>query len=141
MSYLAADHDRLGAMLADVCSEMEAGRPETAAERYAAFDSGLTRHIRIEEELVFPFFELRSGLSGGPTAVMREEHRIIQNALGLIREALAARDERAFRAGMNALGDVLPEHREREERVLYPITDRMLSASERDVFVQWLKQE
>ena len=141
MSYLAADHDRLGGMLADVCREMEAGRPETAAERYAAFDSALTRHIRIEEELVFPFFEMRSGLSGGPTTVMREEHRTIQHALGLIREALAARDERAFRAGMSALGDVLPEHREREERILYPMTDRMLSASERDIFVQRLKQE
>lgn len=140
-AYLTADHDRLRAILAEVFQELDAGRPETASERFAEFHHVLTRHIRIEEELVFPFFDLRSGMSGGPTAVMRDEHRAIEHALTRMDTALAASDEGGFRAGVDELRQVLGDHNEREERVLYPMTDRMLSDAERAVFVQRLRKE
>lgn len=140
-AYLAADHDRLDAILEDVCRELEGSRPETASERFAEFHRRLARHIRIEEELVFPFFDLRSGISGGPTAVMREEHRAIEQTLARMDSSLSAGDAGGFRAGVNELRQVLGDHNEREERVLYPMTDRMLSDGERPVFVERLRKE
>lgn len=140
-TYLAADHDRLDAILVEVCHEIEGGRAAAASARFGDFHRGLRRHIRIEEELVFPFFDLRSGMSGGPTAVMREEHRAIEQALVRMDAALVAGDDEAFRAGVVELRQVLGDHNEREERVLYPMTDRMLSDSERVVFVQRLRNE
>jgi hemerythrin-like domain-containing protein len=140
-TYLAADHDRLDAILAEVCQELDGGRAGVASVRFGDFHRGLRRHIRIEEELVFPFFDLRSGMSGGPTAVMREEHRTIEQALVRMDKALAAGDDEAFRAGVGDLRQVLGDHNEREERVLYPMTDRMLSDGERAVFVQRLMKE
>jgi hemerythrin superfamily protein len=72
---------------------------------------------------------------------MRDEHRAIEQALVRMDAALAAGDDEAFRAGVGDLRQVLGDHNEREERVLYPMTDRMLSDGERAVFVQRLRKE
>jgi hemerythrin-like domain-containing protein len=133
--YLSWDHDRLDAIVADVERKVNEGRVAEASQGYEEFDRGLRRHIRIEEELLFPLFEARTGVVSGPTAVMRSEHREIERAIGLMRDALGRQDAEAFRDGLRFLRAVLPEHNAKEEHVLYPTTDRLLSAPERVAFV------
>ena len=72
-AYLGWDHDRLDETLCSVSSAVESGDFAGAAARYEEFELGLLRHVRIEEELLFPVFEARSGFMNGPTAVMRDE--------------------------------------------------------------------
>lgn len=139
--YLSWDHDRLEAVLADVARGVEAGLLGEARERYRGFDEGLSRHIRIEEELLFPLFEARTGMVGGPTAVMREEHREIQRALGIMRDGLEQADADGFREGLGFLRQTLPDHNAKEEHILYPTTDRSLSDAERSAFVSRLQGE
>ena len=80
---LAWDHDRLDALLSRIFDERAAGRLEDARRLWPEFERGLERHIRFEEELLFPVFEEKAGLSPnqGPTAVMRAEHRQIEMLL------------------------------------------------------------
>ena len=48
-------------------------------ECFEKFKFGLHRHIAWEEEILFPLFEEKTGMTdGGPTFVMREEHRQIK---------------------------------------------------------------
>jgi regulator of cell morphogenesis and NO signaling len=49
--------------------------PENAIKNFEEFKAGLEQHIVWEEEILFPSFEQKFGLPGGPTEVMRWEHR------------------------------------------------------------------
>ena len=75
--FLEWDHDRLDGLLDDTRRLLGSGRPEDAAARFTEFRDGLQRHIRMEEEVLFPAFELATGMShGGPTGQMRLERPI-----------------------------------------------------------------
>lgn len=53
-----------------------------AKEYFKKFKFGLQRHIVWEEEILYPLFEKKTGMrDGGPTFVMREEHRQIKDLL------------------------------------------------------------
>lgn len=140
-TYLSWDHDRLEAILEAVSRGVEDRRMAEARETYRGFDDGLNRHIRIEEELLFPLFEARTGIADGPTAVMRSEHREIQKALDIMRDGLAREDGETFREGLRFLHSVLPDHNAKEEHVLYPTMDRLFSESERSAFAARLQRE
>jgi hemerythrin-like domain-containing protein len=133
--YLSSDHHRLDGLLAEVEREVARGSFERARELFVAFEAGLDRHIRLEEELLFPLFEARVGILSGPTVVLRMEHRQIRVAAGMMRDGLAVGEAARFRDGRRWLDDVLPQHDSKEEHILYPMTDRFLSARERAVFV------
>jgi iron-sulfur cluster repair protein YtfE (RIC family) len=130
--YLSWDHDRLDGLLAEVTRRVEIGLFSQAASIFAAFDSGLRRHIRIEEEILFPLFETRTGMrSAGPTVVMRAEHRLIEAELLRMRQALDIGDSAEYGTGLAVLHGVLGPHDLKEEQVLYPTVDDMLGAGER----------
>ena len=132
---LAWDHDRLDALEAAAFLALSHGDVPTAAARYAEFACGLERHIGFEEEVLFPVFEARAGLEPtfGPTAVMREEHAEIRYLLRSIGEAIGTGgDSIPLRRRFH---EVIGEHNEKEEVILYPGTDRMLSPRESDELV------
>lgn len=133
--YLAWDHDRLDRLFADTIDAFEQSSIGAARERFGEFACGLERHIRIEEDILFPLFEMRVP-SAGPTEVMRLEHVEIRRALEDISSALACEDGQAFDAGVEALVGVLEEHNMKEERVLYPLLDRWSSAADRAELVR-----
>lgn len=129
---LGFDHDRLDAILAEARRAWEGGDLAAAQEGYGAFAVGLARHIRAEEELLFPAFEAVSGMppNTGPTMVMRMEHRDLERALAAIREALEA-GAPSEPPEMRDLLRLLESHNRKEEYVLYPATDGRLAAEER----------
>jgi regulator of cell morphogenesis and NO signaling len=129
---LEEEHHRL-TTLCDQAFEAEAqGRHCEALESFGAFRHGLLRHIRVEEDLLFPVFEIRAGLpAAGPTATMRAEHRDIRLVLADLALAL---DQRRATAGAlkRALDCLLSDHNRKEEAVLYPVLDRLLTPAESD---------
>ena len=140
-AYLGWDHDRLDEELCSVSSAVESGDFAEAAARYESFELGLLRHVRIEEELLFPVFEARSGFMNGPTAVMRDEHRQVRTALGIMRRGLHRGDGGAYGDGLRFLEYVLPDHNAKEEHILYPTLDRLLRPAEREMLVERLQRE
>ena len=143
--YLSWDHDRLDERLEGVQADVRAGNWHAAQLGLSEFSVGLLRHIQLEEELLFPAFERLAGMprDQGPTAVMREEHAEIRDALGTLCEAVgrAARGElegarTRFEHGVKALLDVLGEHNLKEEQVLYPTVDSLLGEADRDTLVR-----
>ncbi|MCC7540238.1 MAG: hemerythrin domain-containing protein [Deltaproteobacteria bacterium] len=133
---LEDDHRRLDAMAAEMIVK-GAEDPAVALTLGHDFVYGLRRHIRIEEELLFPIFDARSGMQGqGPTQVMRAEHRMIERELDRIVkgvEAHARGDAGAWRDVVEAVGEmegVLGPHNMKEERILYPMIDRFVAGPE-----------
>ncbi len=134
---LAWDHDRLDTLEQEAFAARARGDYATAADIYRTFTLGLRRHIGFEEAVLFPEFEDRTGLfaNAGPTAVMRIEHREIEAHLTEIEGTIGdpAADPDTPRRAMHL---VLGEHNLKEERILYPGTDRVLSEAERDDLVR-----
>jgi iron-sulfur cluster repair protein YtfE (RIC family) len=140
-TYLSWDHDRLNALLVEVTAEVDAGRLEEARLAYRRWEQGFTRHLRIEEELLFPLFEARAGIVAGPTETMREEHREARRAVATMREGLGRRDVEVFREALQFLRSILPGHMSKEERLLYPATDGLLTEAQRQAVSERLQRE
>jgi hemerythrin-like domain-containing protein len=139
--YLSWDHDRLDGILSEATRHVEQGDLGQARSLFVSFEEGLRRHIRIEEELLFPLFESRTGMRNGPTAVMRAEHRLIEAELARMRQGLDAGDASEYASGLATLHGVLGPHNAKEEQVLYPTTDDMLDLLERRDIVDGMTRQ
>lgn len=138
-AYLAWDHDRLDALLAGYRESIQAGRGKEARDLFSEFRTGLLRHIRMEEKVLFPAFEQATGMGQqGPTAMMRQEHLEIQRLLEEM--ILNLSDPRGKGEELEDLHrrllHVLAEHNAKEEHVVYPLTDRHLLAQDRDALIR-----
>jgi iron-sulfur cluster repair protein YtfE (RIC family) len=122
--YLGDDHRRLDAILKAVGTLVEAASFDEAASRFAEFSGGLSRHIDVEEQVLFPAFEQAMGRASGPTAVMRAEHVEIRQRMQRLEAALGTRDGNGARDAVDQLEAILGEHNLKEERILYPGCDR-----------------
>lgn len=100
---------------------------------------GLQRHIVWEEDVLFPKWEENSGMAeGGPTQVMRTEHRIIGDCLEAIHQKVQANNPDSDLEEQR-LVDVLKSHNMKEERILYPSIDQVISDQERAELYQAMK--
>ena len=125
------DHRRLDSLLRQF-ETLRKGDGPAVESVYTEFKAGLERHIRWEEEILFPIFEAKTGLRhGGPTEVMRFEHRQIQRLLAEI-DGKLARQEPSLESDVSALLGLLATHNHKEEHILYPAIDGLLSAPEHD---------
>ncbi len=129
--YFETDHDRLDDLFKNFQELKRTDYPK-AKEFFKACKTGLQRHIIWEEELLFPMFEDKSGIhEGGPTHVMRLEHRQIKAALEALHEKVRRQDPESD-AEEDQLLATLFMHNQKEERILYPMIDRAVSTEERE---------
>ncbi len=125
----AEDHDRLDRLL-ETYRQLKRVDFARAKEAFREFKFGLQRHILWEENILFPLFEEKTGMRDrGPTFVMRAEHREIGKRLEALHDKVRAHDLDSDREEL-VLVETLFAHNHKEENVLYPAIDRLLSAEE-----------
>lgn len=90
----------------------------------------LETHFASEEELLFPAFEAATGMTSGPTEVMRGEHRQMRDLLAQMQAAVASRDSDAFGGAAETLLILMQQHNMKEENILYPMCDNALGSSD-----------
>ncbi|HUG52944.1 MAG TPA: hemerythrin domain-containing protein, partial [Vicinamibacteria bacterium] len=130
------DHRRLDALLGAAFAARSAGCLAEARRVFAAFAHGLRRHSDVEEQLLLPEFEERSGMTGphGPSVVMRAEHRAVAAILRVMEEEIG--DPQApVELSLAELRGILHDHDLKEEIVVYPALDRLLDAEASDEMV------
>ena len=125
------DHDRLDELF-KTFQQLKRSDFAKAKEAFKDFKFGLQRHIVWEEDLLFPLWEEKTGMSeGGPTFVMRSEHRQIGQQLEAIHDKVAEQNPDSDQEEQ-ALLNLLGSHNMKEERVLYPSIDQVTSEEERE---------
>jgi iron-sulfur cluster repair protein YtfE (RIC family) len=129
--YLSWDHDVQEDQLMDARDAVDAGDASGALAHFDGYQRRLTRHMRLEERVLFPLIESLTPHVASAVAEMRLEHTHVVRMLLAARTALAAGDAEEFRRAFDALGLVLLAHEAREERLVYPILDRSLSPEQR----------
>ena len=108
----------------------------TAERDCKAFLQQINQHIEAEENLLFPAFEDKTGMVGGPTHVMRMEHAQLRELFGEMLAAIAATDAEDYLRNADLVAALLHEHNMKEENILYPMLDNLLGAEATGLLAQ-----
>ncbi len=92
-----------------------------------ALRAAIEAHFDAEEQTLFPRFEAATGMTGGPTQVMRGEHVEMRNGLAAMEQALADEDRDEFAGEAETLLILMQQHNMKEENILYPMCDSHLA--------------
>ncbi len=135
--FMECDHARLHSIFPDVARLLGAGSFQESAHRFAEGACGLGRHIDAEERVLFPAFEEATGITSGPTVVMRAEHLEIRRLMDATRAALGLPDADKSSEALRQLVGAVSAHSAKEVQVLYPLTDNAIGGErERDDLVR-----
>jgi iron-sulfur cluster repair protein YtfE (RIC family) len=134
---LTADHRRCDRLLGLAEAATSVADWELVACETQGFARSLERHLRFEEETLFPALEAAEPMAAGPTGVMRMEHRQIRQTLGDLLAASEARDEDNCLGLFETLHLVIQQHNAKEEAILYPMADRALAAEARGLLASF----
>jgi len=127
-AFFVQDHRDCDARWAELEQLLDHEDIDAARQVWRTFNDGMRRHMAMEEDILFPAFDARSGMGGGgPTAVMRMEH---QQMRGLLDQIAAVMDSGELEDALD-LGDTLlmliQQHNIKEEGMLYPMAENMLA--------------
>lgn len=120
-------HKHCDDLFADAEAVVGAGEWDRAGPVLDLFREELEKHFRTEEETLFPAFETATGMSGGPTQMMRIEHAQMRGLLGQMADAMHGRDASGFAGAAETLLILMQQHNMKEENILYPMCDRSLA--------------
>ena len=130
--FLTADHRRCDGLFEAAMQAAESGDWDNCRRQFDAFRVALRDHMAAEEQVLFPAFEAATGMSAGPTRVMRYEHQQMQELLEGLHAALAARDARRLADCAKPFNALMAAHSAKEENILYPLCDDTLPAAVSD---------
>lgn len=121
VSHLIHEHQDCNAKLTVAEAAMQRLDWPLARDAFGQAEALLLSHFRQEEAVLFPAFESATGMTQGPTKVMRDEHAVIRDLLENCRSQLQANDSEGFLAELDTLVILLQQHHVKEENVLYPM--------------------
>ncbi len=125
--FMTHKHRECDHLLANAEEAVENGDFDAALERYIAFKDETLKHFDMEEEYLFPEFEARTGMTQGPTQVMRMEHSQAKSLFEKMDEAYNAKDkERIYGLG-ESMNILLQQHNAKEEQMLYTMMQQHLN--------------
>ena len=126
--FFTADHRHCDDLWAAVETAVEQGQ-EAAKAAFDDFYATTRMHLDLEEQVLFPAFEQATGMSEGPTTVMRMEHEQMRALLEQVATAVATGDlEEAVDQG-DTLLMLTQQHDQKEEAMLYPMAEQALGGS------------
>ena len=82
----------------------------------------------MEERVMFLEFETKTGITQGPTAMMRQEHIQMRALMNQMCEAIEDNKKDKFFGLTETLMILLQQHNMKEEQMLYPMAQQHLSA-------------
>jgi hemerythrin-like domain-containing protein len=120
------EHRECDTLFAAAEEAIALGEWEVANEKFLNFANETLRHFKEEEEGLFPAFENHTGMTQGPTQVMRYEHEQVKGLIGNIAEAIEKNDKDAALSIAESMMILLQQHNMKEEQMLYAMCDRQL---------------
>lgn len=121
--YMNRHHRHCDDILARAGKSAAAGDWAGLERDFGTFLREIERHIEAEETLLFPAFEEKTGMAGGPAAVMRAEHREMREIFARMRAASEGKDGTLYLGVSGNLLSLLEQHNMKKERMLYPMID------------------
>jgi iron-sulfur cluster repair protein YtfE (RIC family) len=137
--YLTDDHTHCDDLFATAENAAGAAAWPTAQTAMTALHAAVTGHLQREEEILFPAFETASGMSSGPTQVMRMEHTEMRDTLNAMAACVTQHDSAQFLGLSETLLMLMRQHNLKEEQILYPMCAQIL-AGQADALIAQMQQ-
>ncbi|MBF0351865.1 MAG: hemerythrin domain-containing protein [SAR324 cluster bacterium] len=124
------EHELCDKFYAEGESALLEGKWDAGEQDLRSFEISMRRHFNMEEDVLFPAFEAETGMTRGPTQVMRMEHGQIKGMLDQIKNALDEHDTDQVLGLGETLLILMQQHNAKEENMLYPMCDQHLRSVE-----------
>jgi len=136
--YMTEKHRECDDIFTDAESAVAKNDWATATMKWQVFAHELTLHFDAEETILFPEFEQATGMTTGPTQVMRMEHQQMRALVQDLDNALAAKNKDEYLGLSETLMVLMQQHNMKEEMMLYPMANNAIAAA--DEVAEQLKQ-
>lgn len=127
LDHFSAEHRACDDHFAAAEAAAQAGDWNACRAAWAAFVDATEQHFQCEEQQLFPAFEAATGITQGPTAVMRHEHGQMRQLFADVGVSLQEQDGDGFLGGCETLLMLMQQHNLKEENVLYPMCDQHIA--------------
>lgn len=124
---MASDHRHCDEFFAKAEELIAEGSWEQGRDAFKAFHDATENHFTMEEGILFPNFEQRTGQTMGPTQMMRMEHTQMRQLMADMEAAVTYEDEERYLGLSETLMMVMQQHNMKEEQMLYPMTDQVFA--------------
>ncbi|GLQ31944.1 hemerythrin domain-containing protein [Litoribrevibacter albus] len=128
--FMTHKHRECDQLFSDAENSVVAEQWSDAKQKWHLFKADLEDHLVMEENVLFPQFEEATGMTQGPTMVMRMEHQQMRSICSNLESALMSEDKEAFLGLSDSLMVFIQQHNMKEEQMLYPMVDRALIQAE-----------
>lgn len=133
---LPAHHKHCDVLFSAAEEAAQRGQWQACNDAYERYAQAMLAHFAAEENILFPAFENATGMTGGPTQIMRMEHGQMRELLGQLKTAMHAKDAETFSGVAETLLILMQQHNMKEENILYPMCDQALSAQAEQLDLQ-----
>ncbi|HLO64142.1 MAG TPA: hemerythrin domain-containing protein [Azonexus sp.] len=127
-TFMSDDHRRCDDYFAEAEQALGNNNLQAARAAFGHFRTAVRAHLECEEKTLFPTFEAKTGMTMGPTQVMRMEHEQMRALLDEALAALEAGNTDEYLGVAETLLIMMQQHNMKEENILYPMCDQHLSA-------------
>ena len=125
--YMTAQHRHCDDIFVVAESAVAKGDWSLAANEWQIFTRELDAHLEAEESILFPRFEQATGITQGPSMVMRSEHEQMRALVQQLTQALAASDKEQYLGLSETLMVLMQQHNMKEEMMLYPMSQQHIN--------------
>ncbi|OGT83343.1 MAG: hypothetical protein A3G96_06805 [Gammaproteobacteria bacterium RIFCSPLOWO2_12_FULL_52_10] len=137
--YMTGIHRRCDEILAELEVAVNDDDWDKATRLTANFLQAMEHHLTVEETILFPAFEQKTGMVGGPTMIMREEHKQMRDLFLQLQWALDGKSGGEFLDTTETLLVLMQQHNMKEEGILYPMSDEHLGPDAQQVLARMQK--
>ena len=131
--FMIQDHRDCDSVFSDAEKLVESGDWSGAKEAFLVFKKDMLTHFGMEEEIIFPEFNQKSGGGCNPTGVMLMEHDQMKRLLGILESKIDAQDKDSFFGSSDTLMMVLQQHNLKEEQIMYNLALDALSGEQGEI--------
>ena len=125
--FMAEDHKNCDLLFANAESAAASEEWDTATQLFNDFIQAMERHLGVEENELFPAFEETTGMTMGPTEMMRSEHDQMRVLFTEMRDAMERHHSDDYLGLSETLLILMQQHNMKEEQILYTMMDQHLS--------------
>lgn len=138
---LREEHEMVLQILNSLEQNLPAMNMELLSENIAVLNKEFDKHsLQKEETALFPEIEKFIPREGGPTGMMIVEHQELVDFIGKFKQALAANDSDSLNECGRHIIDVLRQHIDKENNILFNMADMHFSDEQKDVILKKFKQ-
>ena len=124
---LSNEHLHCDTLFVQVEVEVTDEHWDKANTSLADFIKAMEQHFSAEEHVLFPAFEQHTGHPTGPTQVMRFEHQQMRQLFEQMQNSVTQQNQAEYLGLSETLLMLMRQHNAKEEQILYPMTDQVLS--------------